>query len=92
MKPIKIGSAKFIRPTLEEVRTQFELKGVTGNEFEKFYAYYESVGWYVGKRKMVSWRGSLAGWILRMPTFNKSLNNTNEKFSQESIRDRLDRW
>ena len=62
-------SPKFKVPTLEEVKRLFELKGTKGNEYEKFWFYYESNGWYVGKSKMKSWRAAASGWILRMEQF-----------------------
>ncbi len=32
---------------------------------KRFFDYYESVGWVVGKNKMKSWRHAVSGWIAR---------------------------
>lgn len=41
---------------------------------EKFYYYYESVDWYVGKKKMKNWQATVRRWI-----YNDSSNFQNEK-------------
>ena len=76
------------KPTELEVKMQFELKGVSNPlVHQQYYAYYESVGWYVGKSKMKSWRASVAGWIIRMKQYEQTRNN-----SKSSLEDRLQRW
>jgi len=63
---------KFEQPELEQVKKHFLIKGCSAQiEAEKFFYYYESTGWYVGKKKMRSWRAAASGWILRMEQFNK---------------------
>ena len=54
-------SARFAPPTLEEVT---EFCRVRGNKVDpvKFYAFYESKGWMVGKNKMKSWRAAVITW------------------------------
>ncbi len=53
------------KPTELEVKLQFTLKGCTDeSQYKKFLAYYYSVGWYVGKSKMRSWKAAVSGWIL----------------------------
>ena len=54
-------SARFAPPTLEEVT---EFCRVRGNKVDpvKFYAFYESKGWMVGKNKMKSWRAAVVTW------------------------------
>jgi hypothetical protein len=53
------------RPTLQEVKDEFRLKGSDDDEAESFYAYYDSKGWKVGKSPMKKWKASAAGWIVR---------------------------
>lgn len=57
-----------------------------GAETAKFFNYYESVGWYVGKKKMVNWKAAATNWLKRSSDFNKpqkqstlktNLNNAN---------------
>lgn len=54
-----------ITPTMEEVKLAAAKIGMPDLEAQKFFHYYESVGWRVGKSKMVSFQNALAGWKLR---------------------------
>jgi len=73
------------KPTEEEIKNQFLIKGISDKkEPQKFYAYYESVGWRVGNKKMVSWRGAVANWVLRMDQFNPQ--NKNSQSNEERIK------
>jgi len=88
----KIKKNHFLKPTTKEVELQFQLKGILGDiEPKKYYAYYESVGWMVGKKKMYSWKAAIAGWILRMNEFSHK-TKTNDKFSEQAIKARMERW
>jgi len=62
---------KSIPPTFEEVRALFESKG-RPELAEKFWHHYESIGWYVGEKKMTKLSSAIAGWILRQGDFQKS--------------------
>lgn len=54
-----------LAPTLDEVKAQALKIGLPAMEGEKFFYYYESNGWRVGKVKMRSWTSALSGWKLR---------------------------
>lgn len=60
-----MATALLITPTLEEVRLAASKMGLPDNEAQRFFHYYESIGWRVGKVKMVSFSNALAGWRLR---------------------------
>lgn len=51
-------------------------KGMTAEflkgELEKFVNYYESVGWIVGRKKMVSWKATARRWLTNKEGFGKS--------------------
>ena len=49
------------RPTLEEVRAYISEKGYPVDA-ERFYSYYESNGWKVGKNPMKNWKAAVATW------------------------------
>jgi hypothetical protein len=51
--------------TIDEAIDYFKLKGSSKIEGEKFYYFYESKGWCVGKNQMKNWKGSASGWISR---------------------------
>jgi len=78
---------RFKKPTMEELEEYFLQKGSTKAEAEKFFNYYESNGWKVGKNKMQKWRNCASGWISRdfggskkkMPDYNYSAPKKEEK-------------
>ena len=52
----------FKKPTLEELTeylTQLQIKDFTAN---KFFDYYESKGWLVGRHKMKDWKAAVRTW------------------------------
>jgi hypothetical protein len=51
--------------TISEVIEYFKAKGSNKLEAERFYYYYESQGWMVGKNKMKNWNMAASGWISR---------------------------
>lgn len=52
---------KFKSPTLEEVQSYISDKGYHVDA-ERFWNYYESNGWRVGKNPMKSWRAAVSTW------------------------------
>ncbi len=60
------GVDKKSRPrTIHEVIDFFKIKGSNKSEGERFFYYYESQGWKVGKNPMKNWKMSASGWISR---------------------------
>ena len=45
--------------------TTFEEAGSTSDEGEKFFNFYTSKGWLVGKSKMKNWEAAARNWIKR---------------------------
>lgn len=60
--PIKTkSSSRFVKPTIEEIRSYcFERCNTV--DAERFYDYYESNGWMVGKNKMKDWKAAVRTW------------------------------
>jgi hypothetical protein len=54
--------------SIAEAIDYFKAKGSNKNEGEKFYYFYESKGWMIGKSKMKNWKMSASGWISRNKT------------------------
>ena len=52
----------FSKPGIEEVKLLFSKSGLPMSEAEKFFNYYESNGWRVGKNPMRSWTSAAANW------------------------------
>lgn len=57
----KEKTTRFLPPTLEEVRNYCQERD-NSVDAEKFYDFYQSKGWYVGKNKMKDWRAAVRTW------------------------------
>ena len=66
--------SRFTPPTLEEVKDYEAQKGYTFSA-EKFWGYYESNGWRVGKNPMKSWHGACVTWQGKQNEEQINLNN-----------------
>ena len=64
--------SRFTPPTLEEVKDYEAQKGYTFSA-EKFWGYYESNGWRVGKNPMKSWHGACVTWQGKQNEENNNL-------------------
>lgn len=60
---VKDKVKRFVKPTPEELVAHFELKQSNSVEAEKFFNYYESNGWKVGKNPMKKWKAAAANWM-----------------------------
>jgi hypothetical protein len=60
-----INNKRNIPESTQEVVTYFLEKGSNKKEGERFYYYYESQGWRVGKNPMKDWKMAASGWISR---------------------------
>ena len=58
-------TARFHPPDMAEVKAYFAEKGGTNAQAERFFTYYESNGWRVGKNQMKKWKAAASGWISR---------------------------
>lgn len=56
---------KFEPPTLEIVLLNGSKIGLPEMECMKFHAHYDSVDWFVGRKRMVRWLAALSGWKYR---------------------------
>ena len=61
----KTITSRFTPPTDIETVLYFESKGSTNTEAEKFWLFYDSKNWFVGKTKMKKWESAASGWITR---------------------------
>ena len=60
-KSVREKRSVFTPPTLEEVKDYVSEKGYTIDPV-KFWNFYESKGWMVGKNKMKKWKAAVANW------------------------------
>ena len=59
-KDIKVNKG-FVKPSIEEIKTYMIEIGMT-DVSEKWFDYYESNGWLVGKNKMKNWKAAVRTW------------------------------
>lgn len=59
---VKAPAKSFNKPTLEVVKLQAAKSGLAEVEAIKFWNYYESNGWRVGRNPMKSWTHALTNW------------------------------
>ena len=59
-KDIKVNKG-FVKPSIEEIKTYMIEIGMTDIS-EKWFDYYESNGWLVGKNKMKNWKAAVRTW------------------------------
>jgi uncharacterized protein YdaU (DUF1376 family) len=57
---------RFQKPTVEELTAEAIKIGLPLPEVDKFFNYYESNGWKVGKNSMKSWPATMKGWLARL--------------------------
>ena len=75
-----IVTSRFSPPLDIETVAYFESKGSTAIEAEKFWLFYDSKNWMVGKSKMKKWQSAASGWITR----NKTENNKTDILAASS--------
>jgi hypothetical protein len=69
-KVVTAKSGKFTKPTMEEIKLACAKIGLPESEGEKFFDFYESKGWKVGKNPMVSWPHALSNWKKNCRSFS----------------------
>lgn len=61
-EPVKPATrSRFVKPTLEEIQAYCLERGNKVDP-ERFFDYYESKGWLVGKSKMKDWKAAVRNW------------------------------
>jgi hypothetical protein len=56
-----VKSKRFVKPTIDEIALYMEERNMN-NVSQKFYDFYESKGWMIGKNKMKDWKASVRTW------------------------------
>lgn len=81
--------AKWQRPTTEQVKLAGVKMGLPEAECEKFFNYYESNGWKVGKNPMKSWPHALINWknnITKWSSDPQPRKSSSEMTNEEILR------
>lgn len=91
IKENNIKEKRFVKPTLQEVIDYCEEKR-NGVDPEKWYNYYESNGWKVGKNSMKNWKACVNTWARQNfgnnnnnATSNETTDKGFKKYSEEEI-------
>ena len=74
------GKAKFQKPSLEEIRLYCQERN-NSVEPEKFFDFYESKGWVVGKSPMKDWKAAVRTWEQRGPETTRAIYSPRQKKS-----------
>lgn len=74
----KTKSTRFEPPTEEQVEMFFQAKGVMfpAEHAKKFYYFYGSKNWMVGKNKMKNWQLAASRWAMDLPKINDLTKKT----------------
>lgn len=76
---------RFCPPTIEEVKAYVLESGYKDVDAERFFDFYASKGWFVGKNKMKDWRAAVRNWGRGSKTTGTSVraasnNNINDEW------------
>ncbi|WP_127846177.1 Lin1244/Lin1753 domain-containing protein [Psychroflexus aestuariivivens] len=100
----KKKSSRFSPPSQDDVYDYLLEKklhpSLAKKESEKFWHFYDSKNWMVGKNKMKKWKSAVSGWINRMSDFKSSKSNQDEntekpkynRQSEEIVRRNASNW
>lgn len=78
------SSRRFKPPTVEQCVEYFNDNGGNEHEGKKFFHFYESKDWKVGKVKMKKWKAAAVGWIYR--AFGQASDNQIAPVDVDEIR------
>jgi hypothetical protein len=59
------ASSRFVKPSMDQLKLAMSKAGLPDSEAEKFWNYYESNGWRVGRNPMRSWQHTVGTWKSR---------------------------
>ena len=94
-KEKKRRSSVFVKPTLEECIAYANEKGFNWDA-SRFYNYYESNGWRVGRNPMKNWKAAMSSWNTKEPKypqqslFPSTSNNNNNNINNGLIQNNYD--
>ena len=91
IKPAAKKRKVFVKPTIDEIKFRFAEMDYQSSieECEKFYLYYDSNGWKVGRNKMNNWKSAFSGWIKRAKEYETNRTN-NQQSSAQRVSEKLD--
>jgi len=87
----------FRPPTILEIKDFLKEKGITTIDADRFYYFYDSKGWLIGKTKMKSWKSAIMTWknktnTLPHQTNIKTYEQEMEEYNNSLRRPQKDDW
>ena len=77
---LSIKNTEFHKPSVEEIRLYCQERNNSVDP-EKFFNFYESKGWVVGKSPMKDWKAAVRTWEQRKPETTRTTFSTRQKKS-----------
>ena len=74
-------AARFVKPSVEDIKAYCREKGYSEAEAQHIYDYYESNGWKVGKNPMKDWKAAVRNWF-RKDFSNRKTGTGRNRFNQ----------
>ncbi len=81
----KAQKKKFCKPTIEELSAYVDTLGCPTEEASKFFDYFESKGWLVGKAPMKNWQAAFRNWFRNFKTRNPDWVPPTETSEEEAM-------
>lgn len=85
-KPVKqkrksgqTSSARAAHPGLRQIENHFRRKNFPIVEAQKFFNYYQSNGWMVGKSPMKNWQAAADNWMLKSEQFSTTKGKVKDR-------------
>jgi hypothetical protein len=75
----------FIKPNIEEIRKYIKEERRSNVDPQKFYDFYESKGWMVGKNKMKDWKACVRTWEQRQDGQAPLPNFVGKEYKKEQM-------
>lgn len=91
----KRSSSAFVKPTFEECMAYAQEKGYNW-DVERFFNFYESNGWRVGRNPMKNWKAAMSNWNKHEPQYSQPnlfptmTNNNNNLINNNVIQNNYD--
>lgn len=78
------NSSRFAKPTIDEIKAYCVENGYEQMDAARFYDYYESNGWRIGKTPMKDWKATVRNWVRRVQSQGQdNQRNSGEKYKRE---------
>lgn len=80
--PPKEKNSRMTKPSIDDVLIYFAEKSHPSTEAHKFFDYYESNGWRVGRNPMKDWHAAVRNWMSNVKS-NQSHGHINTKYERQ---------